>query len=33
MADDFEKESKKKQGDAKKMARNAKKHIHEKEIA
>ena len=33
MADDFEKESKKKQGDAKKMARNARKHIHEKEIA
>ena len=33
MADDFEKESKKKQGDAKKMARNAKKNIHEKEIA
>ena len=30
MADDFEKESKKKQGDAKKYARNSKKHLNEK---
>ena len=30
MADDFEKESKKKQGDAKKYARNSKKYLNEK---
>ena len=30
MADDFEKESKKKQGDAKKFARNSKKYLNEK---
>jgi len=29
MADDFEKESKKKQNDCKKYARNSKKHINE----
>lgn len=31
MADDFEKESKKKINDAKKFARNTKKHINEKQ--
>jgi len=30
MADDFDKESKKKYADSKKMIRNCKKHIHEK---
>ena len=33
MADDFDKETKKKVGDAKKMVRNTKKHLHEKQMA
>ena len=32
MADDFEKEQKKKTGDAKKFARNCKKNKHEKQV-
>lgn len=32
MADDFEKENKKKVGDAKKSVRNCKRHIHEKQV-
>ena len=32
MSDDFEKEQKKKIGDAKKFARNAKKNKHEKQV-
>ena len=33
MADDFEKETKKKQGDAKKFVKNCKKQMHEKQVA
>lgn len=32
MADDFQKENKKKQSDSKKLVRNCKKHIHEKNV-
>lgn len=32
MAEDFDRETKKNQGDSKKFARNCKKHLHEKQI-
>ena len=32
MADDFEKETKKKQNDSKKFVKNCKKHMHEKQV-